>query len=79
MTTDVADQMQVAEVLNGLVEEAESVAARRRDPSIPAGTVLSESESGGVINREVQTSSMVRMEGSPSLSGSRRSASTVTG
>lgn len=61
MTTDVADQMQVAEVLNGLVEEAESVASKRRDPSIPAGTVLAESELDGVIHREVQTSSMVRM------------------
>ena len=52
---------EVASLLQDLTEQVESVAQMRRDPSIPAGALLSESEIDGAVHRELKQSSMVRV------------------
>lgn len=61
MTMDIAQQAEVADLLNDLAVQVEEVAKAQRNPNIPAGTVLSENEIQGAIHRELKQNSMVRM------------------
>lgn len=60
-TQDLDTAAEVAELLSDLATKADAVAQLQRDPSIPAGTVLVESEIEGAVHREVKNGSMVRM------------------
>jgi hypothetical protein len=57
---DFDSAVEQTDLLQELIEKAESVATMQRDPSIPAGTVLGESDVYGAIHREVMPNSLVR-------------------
>lgn len=61
MVSDLGQQVMVADLLNDLASQVEDVAKAQRNPNIPAGTVLSETEVDGVVHRELKHNSLVRM------------------
>lgn len=67
MVNEIQQATEVTDLLNDLVGQVQdaAVARMRRDPNIPAGAVLSESELDGIVHRELKQNSMVRMGKTP--------------
>lgn len=60
MTTGIDQATEVADLIQELTQQSQSVAERQRDASVAAGTILSEVDVDGAQFREVKQSSMVR-------------------